>query len=73
LKKKKSNITSETAIYIARGLLLFDYDLRRCEPLVTERSNSWFVDFKPKEENQNCPSVWIDKVSGEILRANLPK
>ena len=73
IEEKKTKIKSETAINIARGYLIFDYDFHHCDPIVTEQSAVWFVNFQPKEKYQNCPSAWIDKETGEILNMKIPK
>lgn len=62
-------ISSETAKQIAKGYLVFDYDLRNYDFSVLENQNSWEVRFIGKGviNKGTCPVVFINKLNGEII------
>ena len=62
-----SSISAETAKFIARGYLCFDYDLRGLDTEVADSDKSWKVSFFNRESNEKKygPIIFIDKVTGE--------
>jgi hypothetical protein len=67
-----SNISSETAILIAKGLLFLDYNLKNYEVSIKEDEDFFEVSFSRLSEKTNVccggnPSVVIRKTTGEIV------
>jgi hypothetical protein len=72
----KEDVSSETAILIARGFLCFDFDLRNRNVFVTDLSDSWQVQFvrtKDLDIEGGDPFLIIRKDSGEIVSGNVAK
>ncbi|MBK7708556.1 MAG: hypothetical protein IPJ30_23050 [Acidobacteria bacterium] len=69
-KTETARISKETAVYVARGYLIYDYDFRGCDVEVVDES-AWKVAFSLKVESPGliggCPTVWIDKNDGSII------
>jgi hypothetical protein len=64
-------ISSDTAVFIAKGRLFMDYDLKNREVKVEDAGNAWKVTLyriKHQDFYGGDPVVWIDKSNGEFIR-----
>jgi len=76
LPTSRTAISSETAILIGRGFLCFDFDLRDRKVFVTEKSDTWQVQFvrtKDLDIEGGDPVLIIRKDTGEIVSGNVAK
>jgi hypothetical protein len=64
-----SNISSKTAVLIAKGYLCFDYELKNYNVSVIERPEIWEVKFSKKKKGYEKygPVIFINKTNGETV------
>jgi outer membrane lipoprotein-sorting protein len=67
--KKCNEISSETAVLIAKGKLLGEYEFDSYELMIQENSAAWIVIFSRKATGccGGSPYVTVDKSDGKII------
>ena len=66
-------ISKETAILIAKGATLTDYDFNHLDPIVIDEEKNWMVTFDLKLEDKEkpivggAPTVVVEKRNGSIV------